>query len=142
MIPRVVIGGLAVPVDIVRAMLSGRWVLPSAGVSVNIGNGSGSVRVKALYSLDSMLIENAPWWGSGNEERSLYGAHGPDAAGGIRIRPELSLLIGDAGYDEPLALDYSGDSEDPRVLYLPPGLDEWVCVAPGVPDLLRMLGVR
>lgn len=60
-----------------------------------------------LYSLEWMATENAAWHALPPDQQQFYGGRGSQAEDGLIVDPRLSLLIGDLGFDRPVALDYS-----------------------------------
>jgi hypothetical protein len=79
-----------------------------------------------LYSVDLMVTENAAWRASPPEQQKLYGGPGNQAEGYLAIDPQSPLLIGDLGFDMPVALDYSVSRGRPRVVYLSSRAPGWI----------------
>jgi hypothetical protein len=86
-----------------------------------------------------MAKESIAWWESPPEDHAYYGAAGEMASGYHTIDPRCSLLIGDLGFDMPLALDYGVLPDGPRVMYLPSNALGWIEVASDVSAFLSMI---
>ena len=133
------IEGHPLPEEIVAAIGRGQWRFASdASVLARIFTEAPTLAAR-LYSLELMVTENAAWRASPPEQQSLYGGPGNRAEGYLTIDPQSSLLIGDLGFDMPVALDYSVSPDRPRVVYLPSRAPGWIEVARDVPEFLRLI---
>jgi hypothetical protein len=135
------IEGRPLPGEIVAAMERGEWKFPrddSITASIFTEAPTSSAR---LYSVELMVTENAAWRASAPDQQEQYGGPGSEAEaeGYLVIDPQSSILIGDLGYDMPVALDYSVSPGRPRVVYLPSRAPGWIEVARDVPEFLRLI---
>lgn len=92
-----------------------------------------------LYSLELIVTENRAWRDAPPERQKHYGGPGAKAKGYLIVDPQSSLLIGDLGFDRPIALDYSVSPSQPRVVYLPSRAPGWIEVARDVPEFLGLI---
>jgi hypothetical protein len=134
-----VIEGHPLPGEIVSAMARGEWKFPRDGSLMARIFTEAPTSAARLYSVDLMVTENAAWRASPPQQQELYGGPGSQAEGYLVIDPQSSLLIGDLGYDMPVALDYSVSPDRPRVVYLPSRAPGWIEVACDVPEFLRLI---
>jgi hypothetical protein len=86
-----------------------------------------------------MASENRAWRAAPAERHKQYGGPGAKAKGYLIVDPRSSLLIGDLGFDMPIALDYSVSPGRPRVVYLPARAPGWIEVARDVPEFMRLI---
>lgn len=137
----VLIRGLPLPRQIQDAIEGGTWTLPSDTETVErLFTETASAEGK-LYAVKGMISETEAWANEPDEQLAHYGGPNAEAGGYLTLDPERSVLIGDLGYDRPIALDYSLSPERPRVLYLPSTAPGWVEVAPDVPSFLERLRI-
>jgi hypothetical protein len=135
----VFIGSLRVPDEVVAAIRSGEWTMPSdASVMLEIFT-ELPVPEGKLYSLDWMLKETSAWWDAPAEEYEFYGAGQAVGSDYESLDPRKSILIGDLGIDMPLALDYDISIDTPRVMYLPSYASGWIEVAPNIATFLSRI---
>jgi hypothetical protein len=133
------IEGHPLPEEIVSAITRGEWKFPrDDSVMARIFTEVPTSAAR-LYSVDLMVTENAAWRASPPEQQKLYGGPGSQTEGYLAIDPQSSLLVGDLGYDMPVALDYSVSPGRPRVVYLPSRAPGWIEVARDVPEFLRLI---
>jgi len=133
--------GLALPQPIQDAIDNGAWVLPSDPETIERVFKETASPGATLYAVTGMITETEAWANESEEQLAYYGGPGSEAGGYLTLDPRKSVLIGDLGYDMPIALDYSHSPERPRVLYLPSSALGWIEVAPDVPSFLERLGV-
>ncbi|MFG2879815.1 hypothetical protein ACGFYU_33210 [Streptomyces sp. NPDC048337] len=133
------IGTFELPEEIVGAMLAGSWKFERAAGFLTEVLPDRPTAQAVLYSLEAMVRETGHWWAETPEQASLYGA-GPVAADGyVSVPVAESVLIGDLGFDMPLALHYRVGEPGPRLMYLPAGGPGWIEVAPDVRPLTDAL---
>ncbi|MGW0754822.1 hypothetical protein [Streptomyces sp. NPDC002587] len=138
-IPTTSIGSFALPEEIVGSLLAGSWRFERAAAHRTAVLPDRPTAQAVLYSLEAMVQETGHWWAETPEQASLYGA-GPVAAEGcVSVPVAESVLIGDLGFDMPLALHYRPGEPDPRLMYLPAGAPGWIEVAPTVRPLTDAL---
>ena len=135
----VTIEGHRVPQEIVDAIGRGEWKLPADEPAITRLFSESPTASAGLYSLELMATENAAWRAAPPEQRRLYGGPGAEHEGYLTAGPESSLLIGDLGFDMPIALDYSVSPASPRVVYLPSRAPGWVEVARDAAEFLRLI---
>jgi hypothetical protein len=136
-----VIEGHPLPEEIVSAIAQGEWKFPrDDSITASIFTEAPTSAAR-LYSVELMMTENAAWRASAPDQQQQYGGPGSqaEAEGYLVIDPQSSLLIGDLGYDLPVALDYSVSPGGPRVVYLPSRAPGWIEVARDVPEFLRLI---
>jgi hypothetical protein len=136
----ITIEGHPLPAEMVTAMSRGEWEFPAGSPAVAALFTEQPTPAARLYSLELMAAENAAWRAAPPEQQKLYGGPGARAEGHLTIDPQSALLIGDLGFDMPIALDYSVSPGRPRVVYLPSRDPGWIEVARDVPEFLRLLG--
>jgi hypothetical protein len=136
----ITIEGHDLPEAIVTALRRGEWKLPadsSATAELFTEQPTSAAR---LYEPGLMTTETAAWHRASAEEQKLYGGPGAQAEGYLTVDPESTVLIGDLGYDMPIALDYSASASQPRVVYLPSRAPGWIEVASDAAEFIRRLG--
>jgi hypothetical protein len=137
----ITIEGRDVPREIIDAIGRGEWKFSSdqsAMVRLFTEPPTESAR---LYSLELMASENAAWRAAAPEQHRMYGGPGAEHEGYLTVDPRSSLLIGDLGFDMPIALDYSLSPDRPRVVYLPSRAPGWIEVASDAGEFLRLIKV-
>lgn len=135
----VTIEGHDVPQEIVNAIGRGEWKFyPDQSAMVRLFTEAPTESAR-LYSLELMASENAAWRAAPPEQHRLYGGPGAEHGGYLTVDPRSSLLIGDLGFDMPIALDYSVSPAPPRVVYLPSRAPGWIEVARDAPEFLRLI---
>ncbi|MFJ4780282.1 hypothetical protein [Streptomyces sp. NPDC088762] len=133
------IGTFELPQEIVGAILSGSWTFERAAGFLTAAVPDRPTAQAVLYSLEAMIRETGHWWAETPEQAALYGA-GPVAAEQyVSVPVAESVLIGDLGFDMPLALHYRPGEPAPRLMYLPAGAPGWIEVAPTVRPLTDAL---
>ena len=75
-----------------------------------------------------------------DEFRQLYIGRPDPANPPGDIDPQMSLLLGDLGPDQPFALDFRRSMDTPSVVYLDKKM-RWVEVAPTIEALIAELGL-
>jgi hypothetical protein len=135
----IVIEGHPLPEEIATAISRGEWRIPADAAGMATRFTEPPTAAARLYSLELMATENAAWRAAPPEELKVYGGPGAQAEGYLTIGPQSALLVGDLGYDMPIALDYSVSASRPRVVYLPSSAPGWIEVAGDVPEFLRLL---
>jgi hypothetical protein len=133
------IEGQPLPEEMVAAIARGEWKFPRDDSMMARIFTEAPTSAARLYSVDLMVTENAAWRASPPEQQQLYGGPGSQAEGYLAVDPQSSLLIGDLGYDMPVALDYSVSPGRPRVVYLPSHAPGWIEVARDMPEFLRLI---
>lgn len=140
-IRHVYVDGLPVPPALLDMMRAGRWIAPASGESYLRIFGEPAYG-PVFLDLDQMR-RNARWIDDidyDEEFRQLYvGKPDPVNPPGD-IDPQLSLLLGDLGSDQPFALDFRRSMEAPSVVYLDRQM-RWVEVAPSVESFIAGLGL-
>lgn len=134
-----VIEGHPLPEEILSAIGRGEWKFPGDDSMMARLFTEAPTSAARLYSVELMVTENAAWRASPPEQQKLYGGPGSQAEGYLVIDPQSSLIIGDLGYEMPVALDYSVSPGRPRVVYLPSRAPGWIEVARDVPEFLRLI---
>ena len=135
----ITIEGSPLPEEIVAAIGRGEWKLP-ADPSVTAALFTEQPTPAArLYEPELMASETAAWRATPPEQQKLYGGPGAQAEGYLTVDPKSTVLIGDLGYDLPIALDYSASAHQPRVVYLPSRAPGWIEVASDASGFLRRL---
>lgn len=132
------VNGLRVPDALLRAIESRRWPPVVSREALSVVFPEEAVWPE-FFSMDDIVAVNQTWR---DEDRIEFsGAPGSDTG----LRPDLSLLTGELGPDQLVALSYSShDDVEPSVVYLlgaAPGDDgaRWVTVAPHVEAFLEQL---
>lgn len=139
---QILICGLPLPQQIQDAIDNGTWDLPDDPERIErVFTQAPSPEAK-LYPISGMISETKAWANESEEQLAYYGGPGSDAVGYLTLDPRKSVLIGDLGFELPIALDYSVSPEHPRVLYLPSTAPGWIEIAPDVPSFLERLGMR
>ena len=136
----ITIEGHDLPEAIVTALRRGEWKLPADSSATAALFTEQPTSAARLYEPGLMATETAAWRRASAEEQKLYGGPGAQAEGYLTADPESTVLIGDLGYDMPIALDYSLSAGRPRVVYLPSHAPGWIEVAPDAAEFLRRLG--
>lgn len=123
------VAGLELPHELVDLLRDGHWQAPEPAVLERVfGDRPSAPR---FYDLRGMEGETSSWV---EETDPLYLGTPPED-----LDPGNSVIIGDLGPDQPLALDYRSDP--PCVRYL--GIDGgWRIVAPTIGRLAAELGLR
>ncbi|MDR7325256.1 MULTISPECIES: SMI1/KNR4 family protein [Catenuloplanes] len=95
----------------------------------------------AFYGTSGMTGETAYWHAESDPDTiaQYVGRADPKDPPGD-IDPSKSILIGDLGPDQPIALDYRTGQERPPVVYLTT-YGGWIQVAPDIESLLERLGL-
>jgi len=135
----ITIEGHRLPEEIVAAIGRGEWKLPADSPAVAALFTEQPTPAARLYEPGLMAAETAAWRAAPPEQQKLYGGPGAPADGYLTVDPQSAVLIGDLGYDLPIALDYSISAGRPRVLYLPSRAPGWIEVAADAADFLRRL---
>lgn len=138
---QVLICGLPLPREIRDAIDNGTWTLPSDPGTIERVFTQAAAPGAKLYAVSSMISETRAWANESEEQLAYYGGPAADVNGHLTLDPRKSALIGDLGYDLPIALDYSRSPEQPRVLFLPGSAPGWIELAPDVPSFLERLGI-
>lgn len=130
------INRLAIPSALTAAMTSGRW--PERPDTARLREiFSEELVYPRLYSEDTMRAINASWK---NENDEIYVGQSSERNPPGDIDPSLSLLIGELGPDQLIALDYRTSSSNPRVLYLTDASSfPWRQVADSVDELIARI---
>lgn len=128
-----------VPVQIVDAINRGEWTFPSDVSAMRRLFTEAPTPSAKLYSLELMATESEAWRAEPPEQHKRYGGPGAKAKGYLIVDPQSSVLIGDLGFDMPIALDYSLSPDRPRVVYLPSRAPGWIEVASDVSEFLRLI---
>jgi hypothetical protein len=123
----------------VDAINRGQWKFPADTPAMARLFTEPPTQSAKLYSLELMATENRAWRAARPEQQKLYGGPGAKAKGFLTVDPRSSLLIGDLGFDMPIALDYSVSPSRPRVVYLPSRAPGWIQVAGDVPEFMRLM---
>lgn len=141
---RVLVHGHPLPPQIRDAIDNGTWVLPSAAEKIKRLFGQAASPGAKLYCVEGMVRETEAWANAPEEELAHYGGPGADAGDFLTLDPQASVLIGDLGYDMPIALDYGfpASADRPRVVYLPAGAPGWIEVAADVSSFMERLGLE
>jgi hypothetical protein len=138
----VVINSLPLPLKIQLLIDRNEWTFPSDTASAQDLFTEKPTAQATLYSLSSMRSETEAWITAPPEELQYYGGAGASVGTFHQVDPRLTVLIGDLGYDMPIALDYSTSINRPRVVYLPSRAPGWIEIAPDVESFLDALGVN
>jgi hypothetical protein len=136
----ITIEGYLVPAEIVAAIGRGAWRFPTDSPVVAALFTEQPTSAARLYEPGLMAAETAAWRAAPPEQQKLYGGPGVPAEGYLTVDPQSAVLIGDLGYDLPIALDFSVSAGRPRVVYLPSCAPGWIEVAADAGDFLRRLG--
>lgn len=131
---RVRINGLPLPRSLTLAIEGQRWRCPAEPLLRRVFR-EKPVRVR-LFDLATMREENRAW--REEKDRAFLG-HFDDKQPPGDIDPASSLLLGTLGPHLPFALDYRVSRDNPRVLYLHSGGDQWITVASDIEQLLARL---
>jgi hypothetical protein len=133
------INGLAIPSALTAAMMSGRW--PESPDIARLRNVFPDEPVRPrLYSEATMRAINRSW---ASENDEVYVGQASERNPPGDIDPALSLLIGELGPDQLIALDYRTSSSSPRVLYLTgASRSPWRQVADSINELIERLNHR
>ncbi|HZM77510.1 MAG TPA: hypothetical protein VFC19_17395 [Candidatus Limnocylindrales bacterium] len=129
------VGGLALPMALLRAIGRKRWKAPTRPQTFIDVFGEPADH-SVFYDVPGMIRQNVNFQNWSQEELAK---HLGRYEGGVGVTPGLAVLIGDLGIDSPIALDYRKSGSAPRVLYL--RLDGWAEVAPDIETLLWRLGI-
>jgi hypothetical protein len=124
------IGGFPMPSELVRIIGSGRWLPPAKQVLREVFDDDPDD--PHFYDFASMVRQNELFRAMAPEDYAAL--VGVNESG---INSSLCVIIGDLGADMPIALDYSSNWSDPRVIYL--GLDGWREVASSFGELAEHL---
>lgn len=135
----VVVEGHRVPAEIVDAISRGEWKLPADEAAITRLFAEPPTVSARLYPLELMASETAAWRAAPPEQHRLYGGPGSEHEGYLIVDPQASLLIGDLGFDMPIALDYSVPAASPRIVYLPSNATGWIEVARDAGEFLRQI---
>jgi hypothetical protein len=135
----VVVEGHRVPEEIVDAISRGEWKLPADEAAITRLFSEPPTASARLYPLGLMASETAAWRAAPPEQHRLYGGPGSRVEGYLTVDPRSSLLIGDLGFDMPVALDYSVPAASPRIVYLPSRATGWIVVARDAGEFLRQI---
>lgn len=125
------IGGLPIPVLLLRLVSEGRWRPPEDAELIS--------RVfhdepdwPNFYNVRQMRLQNQSF-----QTWSRAPAYVQPSDDSLEIIPQQAVLVGDLGADMPIALDYQLDHDHPRVVYLGPR--GWIEIAPDIETLCRLL---
>lgn len=130
------INRLPLPADLLRAIASGRW--PGRPDPTVLREIFGDLpEAPRFYSLEVMAAVNRGWPARTNE---LFVGRPSARTPPGDIDPRRSLLIGELGTEQLVALDYRLSIALPRVLYLGGAIPSpWREVAPTIGHLLSRL---
>jgi hypothetical protein len=132
------VGGLVLPVKLVVAIEKGIWQ-PPADNNVLADVFGDTPESPEFYDLPAIDRQNRSWQAMSAE--TVFGD--PIADQSLGIDPRQSVVIGDLGPDMPIALDYRGSRENPRVLYLGfSGVPIWREISRSFGELLDRLNIR
>ncbi|GAA3767617.1 hypothetical protein GCM10022225_62550 [Plantactinospora mayteni] len=133
--------GLPLPPALVDVAQQGRWTAP-AGSDIYVRM-FGEPAYGPVFLAVEQMRRNARWIDDidyDDEFRQLYiGTPDPANPPGD-IDPQMSLLLGDLGADQPFALDFRRSMDAPSVVYLDSKM-RWVEVAPTIEALIAELGL-
>lgn len=127
----VIVGGLAVPDQLIKLIREGKWAPPSKEVLRRVFGHEPEEPL--FYDEDVLVLENRAWQ---NTPRVAWPGDLTDNEN-LGITAERSVVIGDLGYDLPIVLDYRESASCPRVIYLKATV--WVQIAPSFEDLAELL---
>ncbi|WP_063059525.1 hypothetical protein [Nocardia sienata] len=133
------INGLPLPAALSAAITEQRWIVPADAAALERVF-TERPEEPNFYTFEYMQFENSKWPALAARSPRLCGTPDESTPPGD-IDPELSVLIGDLGYDMPFALDYRTSMTEPRVLYASPESGRWVTVATRIEELLAELGL-
>lgn len=134
----VIIDGLLVPELLVEAEAQGRWVapVPSAPAYQEVFRDEA---VQPVFLPSARMRANYRWIEAMPEEyRKYYLGKPHESRPPGDVDPYRSLLIGDLGPDQPIALDYRRSMREPTVIYLGTVWD-WLEIAPDVGTFLARM---
>ncbi|ONM50608.1 hypothetical protein [Nocardia donostiensis] len=134
------INGLPLPAALAAAIEEERWVAPSDETILEQVF-TEKPQDPSFYTFDYMQVENQQWQGVATRHPELCGTPDDSMPPGD-IDPNLSVLIGDLGYDMPFALDFRTSRTAPRVIYASLSSGLWITVATRIEDLLTKLGLQ
>lgn len=132
----VLIGGLAVPDVLVTAIRSRRW--PGEIVQADIEKVFGLPAPRPqFFDVVAMEAANVPWHaGPGVEYVGSPSATHPPG----NLDTRVSLVIGELGPDQPVALDYRTQPAPQVVVATDDVGSPWRVVASSVDELIELLG--
>lgn len=137
--PSHVINGLRLPATLIAAMEDGRWRSPPHAVFQAVFPAEHLER-PTLFSLNALPRENVGWLDDRMCATFLANEAG-DWRPGLG-RPPKILNIGALGTDQPIALDFKGDSANPRVIYLTGSrVLRWRVVAQDLAAFMILMGL-
>lgn len=129
------IAGLELPVSLVAYLEAGVPISAESTLALaGLLNAVNCPEPALWVDLDYVVSVNDEW-----EANCYLGSPSDDHSPGT-IEPGLILLIGEAEYDSPIALDFG--STPPQVIYLGdrPGMYCWHALAASHDQLMEMIG--
>ncbi|MBF9128523.1 hypothetical protein I0C86_05900 [Plantactinospora sp. S1510] len=132
--------GLPLPPALIDVAQQGRWTAPAGGNYIRI---FGEPAYGPVFLKVDQMRRNARWIDEidyDDEFRQLYIGEPDPANPPGDIDPQMSLLLGDLGSDQPFALDFRRSMEAPSVVYLDSTM-RWVEVAPTIDAFIVELGL-
>ncbi len=123
-----IVNGLRLPESLANAIREERWVprLSKETARAVFPNEKSDL---LLYGIDAIINVNKLW----ANETAAWAINPPGST--VHIRVDRSVLIGDVGADQMIALNYESESDpNPAVIYL--SSQGWAHVAEDIEELL------
>lgn len=130
------VNDLPLPPALAEAIADGRWRVPSRAMLERVFRERPTA--PAFHDVAAMRTVNHRWR---NETDATYLGRSDSQSPPGDLDPARSLIVGELGPELLIALDYRTDADDPSVVYLHSGGDQWITVATGVRKLLSRLGL-